>query len=187
MRVAQELSAYGDAERAKALLLAICFQNPGGWKQTILNKIFWRAHLLHMRESGIALSDWPIVHGPFGPKVESTDELLAELVSERAVTQRTERVLDFTATLTSVADDRRAAEVWGALGAAAQAAIAQACDEFQGKGSIQASHDSHKQSVAWRETPNSAEMPVYADLVSPDEAEQMRRAAREFLNISGTN
>lgn len=72
--------------RAKRIIIEIIRQGGGQLDgHTRLFKAFYFAHLYYFQHNPGLLSDWPIVHMPNGPGIETGRELIEELVSAGVV------------------------------------------------------------------------------------------------------
>jgi len=85
-----------DKALAKQLILAIIYQFGGQpVSSRKLHHAFYIAHLYYFGDQSGLLTDWPMVKGPDGPKIELAQTLIEELVQEGALKQKPETVGPF--------------------------------------------------------------------------------------------
>lgn len=176
-----DLSVFGDVDRAKGILLAICSRRVDGWPRTLVYKIFWHAHLRHMAQNGRALSDWPIVWMTHGPGIEKGDVLLDALEGERAILQEKKLVAGERESIIAKPLDRaRVDGAWTSLSDAQRESIEWACKLLWASTSEEASLKSHLDSRAWQAYCKhpGRELPIYTDLIEDDERLARMRDAR---------
>jgi hypothetical protein len=129
-----------------------------------------------MRETGLDLTGWAIVHLPEGPAIDRLDGLLGDLVQEKRL-------------LVSYVPDGPYQKAVYRLGTAipvelddegyeAGEALASATQYIAGKTAAELSQESHENSRAWQQTKDGEVMDLVLDVVTDDDLEAAR-AARE--------
>lgn len=144
-----------------------------GWivGKTRLFKAFYLAHLYYFRQNSGLLTDWPIVHMPFGPGVEAGQELINELVASGAVRVRHESDGPFPEI-----EFRLAQPTPSGLAAAAQEAIRSAVRFVSDKSATELSNLLHERSRAWNSARPGEPLNIYTDMIPEEQfdSEQAR-------------
>ena len=137
-----------------------------------------------MATRGISLSDWPIVRMPNGPGIESGDALLGELERDGVVDQKLVTMDTHESIVCILKDEGRGAAAWDSLTEDEKESVQWAVKRFQDHDSEQATDASHDLSWVWHELPDSAELPIYADLIEdPERIARLRSARDEFRRL----
>jgi hypothetical protein len=156
-----------DMDRAKQVLVELIRAAGGEWTgKTRLYKAYYLAHLYYAETEPGYLTNWPVVKMPYGPGIESGDELLNELVLSGVLARQHAAVGPYTATSYRLTGKPFAGE---ALSQQAVRAIEQSVSFVREKGATELSDLTHEFSRSWNSAQEGQELNIYLDLIADDE------------------
>lgn len=161
-----------DRDKAKAVLLeAALVAGRSGLQRTNHYKVFWLSHLVNLLQTGLHLTNWPIVKMPAGPGVDAGAELLDELQMAGLLTIERQAIgpyISKPAVVPPTALDAAERVVREHLTSAERESIREAYGSIGSSGAGAASDWSHAVSRSWREASPGSALDVYADLYQDD-------------------
>lgn len=165
--------------QARAVIAALVNAAPdGSLSRTQIYKGFYFAHLMHMQRFGAELSEWPVVRMPHGPGIDRGSDLLDELVQDEVLCCNKTPNGPFVEHRFSVKDMTKADAEIGRLSGIQKLSIKGAARTAGEASAGELSALTHDRSTSWNETLSGATLPIYVDLIEPEEVEDVRDALR---------
>lgn len=160
-------------DRAKQVVLALIAECGGHWEgKARLFKGFYFAHLYYMKETGLPLTGWHVVHMPNGPGIDRAEEVLGELEEDGRLTLHAAETDAPYQSSTYRVDPG----LDHGLAGAQLEAVKRAVRHVSGKSGKELSDETHEQSAAWNATEPGEVMELVEDLLSDRERLAGKRA-----------
>ncbi len=164
-----------DREAAKRVVLEIIRIARGTIRGRVrLYKAFYAAHLYYWEENQGTLTNYPIVHMPFGPGIDAGEELLMDLQDEGFLQIATRMKGPYREEVFT-----RMPHKMEKLDSARVEAIRRAVDWIKRKTATQLSNETHEFSRSWNSTRQGEEMNVYLDALTERELRDIQRRVKE--------
>ena len=140
--------------------------------KTKLYKAFYLAHLFYAENAPGYLTDWPIVRMPYGPGVDSGDELLDELRIAGIVERESSTTGPYHTTTYRLTSKKLPGE---RLPKKALEAVRAAVDFVETKSATELSDLTHEHSRSWNNARNGQQLNIYIDQIDDDEFDKRER------------
>lgn len=160
-------------ELAKRVILEIVRQAGGKLEsKSRLYNAFYIAHMTYAEREPGYLSDWPIVRMPYGPGIDSGDQLIRELVMGGFLKSEVVEDWPYRTARFEVADKAFPGE---ALDKEAVEAIRDATKFVLDKTASELSDMTHEYSRSWNEAKDGRQLNIYIDPISDQDYEEQER------------
>ena len=164
---------------AKDIIVAILYASGGQLKgKTRLYKAFYFAHLFLFKDTGLLLSDWPIVRMPNGPGIDDGEAIIHELVGDGVIRTGNTGTGPYVETSFKLHGNPRLS-----LTGAQLVAIQKAAGYIKKKTASKLSELTHEYSRSWLDAKNGDELNIYLDVLSEDELAQGRQSIHKLKTI----
>jgi hypothetical protein len=158
---------FSEIDRAKQVLVELIRAAGAEWTGlTKLYKAFYLAHLYYADSAPGYLTNWPVVKMPFGPGIESGDDLLNELVLSGILSREYTLIGPYTGTVFHLTEKPLPGD---GLSHQAVHAIGLAVTFVKEKGAAELSELTHEFSRSWNTAQDGQELNIYIDLIPDDE------------------
>ncbi|MFN0055296.1 MAG: type II toxin-antitoxin system antitoxin SocA domain-containing protein [Planctomycetales bacterium] len=171
-----------EKERAKQVIVEIVRQAGGAFdNKTNLFKAFWLSHVHAIRDTGKALSHWPIVRMPRGPGIDNFDSLLGELLSDSMIATETESIGQNEAMRFRLTSRAQESDSIG-ISQAHRETIRSAAQAVMSMTASQASEWSHEKSRSWQSSRDGDELDIVLDSMTDDEIESRLTKSKMLMS-----
>ena len=169
----------GEAQAARNLILALLRAAGGCLGKVQLHKAFYLAHTEYLEETGLTLTNWPIVHATFGPGIRLGDDLLADLIRGESIGHKMEmrgsHPTNVYALLEGAPDTAYDEIQRHAIESAAETANKHTATEL--------SDMTHTKSLAWLDAKPGEELDLTLDVMGPTERSRVQDSAQKIAEI----
>lgn len=170
-------------DQAKRVIIGL-LQEAGGQLdgKTKLYKAFYLAHLFYWSKAKGTLTDYPVVHMPYGHGIDRGDDLLAVLQDEGWIESVSQLSGPYPETSYRLREGKRIE-----LGAEEREAMRRAVEMVKKMTATQLSQLIHEHSRSWRDAKEGDILDIYLDLLSDEDfnrnAESLAKARRLLARL----